>query len=178
VCCTSIETCAALGEWSRAATWTEAQDRWCRREGINGYPGMCRLFRSEIKQFRGSWLEAEAEARQASVELEGYMPAATGTAFYRIAELRLLRGDLRGAEEALVRAHGLGVDPEPVLSLLKLAQGQVQAAADGIREALEHPGRNLSWRAPPGSPLHRLPLVRAQVEIAIAAGDLSARWRR
>jgi class 3 adenylate cyclase len=172
VCCTSIETSAALGEWSRAATWTEAQDRWCRREGINGYPGMCRLFRSEIKQFRGSWLEAEAEARQASVELEGYMPAATGTAFYRIAELRLLRGDLQGAEAALVRAHGLGTDPEPVMSLLALAQGRIQAAADGIREALEQPGRNLSWRAPPGSPLHRLPLLRAQVEIALAHGDV------
>ena len=172
VCCTSIETCAALGEWSRAATWTEAQDRWCRREGINGYPGMCRLFRSEIKQFRGSWLEAEAEARQASVELEGYMPAASGTAHYRIAELRLLRGDLTGAEEALRRAHQLGVDPEPVMSLLKRAQGRIQEAAQGIREALANPGRNLSWRAPPGSPLHRLPLLRAQVEIAIAAGDV------
>ena len=173
VCCTSIETCAALGEWSRAATWTDAQDRWCRREGINGYPGMCRLFRSEIKQFRGSWLEAEAEARQASVELEGFMPAAAGTAFYRIAELRLLRGDLPAAEDALVRAHRLGVDPEPVMSLVRLAQGRLEAAAAGIREALEQPGRNLSWRAPPGSPLHRLPLLRAQVEIAVAAGDLA-----
>ena len=29
----------------------------------------------------------------------------------------------------------------------------------------------LSWRAPPGSPLHRFPLLRAQVEIAVATGD-------
>lgn len=28
-----------------------------------------------------------------------------------------------------------------------------------------------SWRAPPGSPLHRLPLLRAQVAIALASGD-------
>lgn len=171
VCCTSIETCTALGEYSRAATWTDAQDRWCRREGINGYPGMCRLFRSEIKQFRGSWLEAEAEARQASVELEGFMPAAAGSAFYRIGELRLLRGDVVGAEDALMRAHRLGVDAEPALSLVRLAQGRTDAAATGIRTALEEPGRMLSWRAPPGSPLHRLPLLRAQVEIALAAGD-------
>ena len=67
ICCTTIGACTALGEWVRAARWTEAQDRWCRREGINGYPGMCRLYRSEVKQLRGAWLEAEAEAQQASV---------------------------------------------------------------------------------------------------------------
>ncbi|HVM24011.1 MAG TPA: hypothetical protein VM253_01265, partial [Candidatus Limnocylindrales bacterium] len=132
VCCTSIETCAALGDWGRAASWTEAQDRWCRREGINGYPGMCRLFRSEIKQFRGAWLEAEAEARQASVELAGFMPAAAGKAFYRIGELRLLRGDLVAAEEAVARAHALGIDPEPMLSMLRLAQGRTDLAAASI----------------------------------------------
>jgi class 3 adenylate cyclase len=171
VCCASIETCAALGDWARAAAWTEAQDRWCRREGINGYPGMCRLFRSEIKQLRGSWLEAEAEARQASVELEGFMPAAAAKALYRIGELRLLRGDPGAAEEALMRAHAMGTDPQPVLSLLRLAQGKVELAASGIRQALDEPSPLPDWRAPPGSPLHRLPLLRAQVEIALAAGD-------
>jgi class 3 adenylate cyclase len=174
VCCTSIEACAALGDWARAAAWTEAQDRWCRREGINGYPGMCRLFRSEIKQVRGAWLEAEAEAQQASVELEGFMPAAAGNAFYRIAELRMLRGDLPAAEEAVVRAHALGRDPEPVLSLLRLAQGRPDAALAGIRQALDDPSPAPNWRAPPGSPLYRLPLLRAQVEIAVAAGDLAS----
>ena len=173
VCCTSIEACSALGDWSRAATWTEAQDRWCRREGINGYPGMCRLFRSEIKQFRGSWLEAEAEARQASVELEGYMPAAVGKAFQRIGGLRYLRGDLEAAEEALRRAHALGVTPEPVLSMVRLAQGRPEAATTGIRKALDEPETYLDWRAPPGSPLYRQPLLRAQVEIAIQTGDLA-----
>ena len=172
VCCASIETCSALGELSRAAAWTEAQDRWCRREAINGFPGMCRVFRAEIKQFRGAWLEAEAEARQASVELAGFMPAASGTAFLRIGELRLMRGDFPGAEEALVRAHSLGTDPEPVMSLLRLAQGRIDAAASGIRRALEEPFAMPSWRAPPGSPLHRLPLLRAQVDISIAAGDV------
>lgn len=172
VCCTSIEACAALGDWTRAASWTEAQDRWCRREGINGYPGLCRVFRSEIKQFRGSWLEAEAEARQASVELEGYMPAAAGSAFHRIGELRMLRGDYAAAEEALIRAHTLGTDAEPTMSRLRLAQGRTDAALAGIARALAEPDRMPSWRAPPGSALHRLPLLRAQVEIAIAAGEI------
>ena len=105
ICCTTIGACTTLGEWTRAAEWTDAQDRWCKREGIAGYPGMCRLYRSEIKEFRGQWLEAEAEAQQASVELAGFIPAAAGMALYRIGEIRLRRGDLAEAEEALVRAH-------------------------------------------------------------------------
>lgn len=171
ICCTTIGACATLGEWNRAADWTEAQDRWCKREGIAGYPGMCRLYRSEIKELRGRWLEAEAEARQASVELAGFIPAAAGMALYRIGEIRLRRGDLAEAEDALVRAHALGAHVEPALSLLRLAQGQLGGAAEGIREAIERPPMTPSWHAPPGSALYRMPLLAAQVEIALASGD-------
>jgi class 3 adenylate cyclase len=172
ICCTTIGACTALGEWARAARWTEAQDRWCRREGISGYPGMCRLYRSEIKQMRGSWLEAEAEARQASVELAGFIPAAAATALYRIGAIRLRRGDLPEAEEALTQAYERGAHIEPAFSLVRLAQGRTDEAAAGISEALEHPRSTPSWDASPATPLYRMPLLRAQVEIALAAGDV------
>ena len=173
ICCTTIGACTTIGDWTRAADWTDAQDRWCKREGIAGYPGMCRLYRSEIKEFRGRWLEAEAEAQQASVELAGFIPAAAGMALYRIGQIRLRRGDLAEAEEALgpgERARGArragAVAPAA-------AQGRVQVAADGIREAIERPPRTPSWHAPPGSALERMPLLRAQVEIALASGDVA-----
>lgn len=172
ICCTTIGACTALGDWARAARWTEAQDRWCRREGINGYPGMCRLYRSEIKQMRGSWLEAEAEARQASVELAGFIPAAAATALYRIGEIRLRRGDLPEAEEALTQAYERGAHIEPAFSLVRLGQGRTEEAAAGIREALDHPRPTYSWDSPRATPLYRMPLLRAQVEIALATGDL------
>jgi class 3 adenylate cyclase len=172
VCCTTIEACAGIGDFRRAAEWTEAQDRWCRREGINGYPGMCRLFRSDVKRLRGSWPEAEAEARAATDELRGFMPAAAGLALYLIAEIRLARGDLPAAEEALLGAHALGTDTQPVFALLRLAQGRPEVAATSIRQALDEPGRTPSWQAPPDSDLYRLRLLPARAEIALATHDL------
>jgi class 3 adenylate cyclase len=172
VFCATIEACAAIGDVKRASEWTEAQDRWCRREGINGFPGMCRLFRSDVKRLHGAWPEAEAEARLASVELRGFIPAAAGLALYQVGEIKLRRGDLPAAEEALLGAHGLGQDTEPALSLLRLAQGKVAAAAESIRRAATEPGRS-SWRAPTDSAVYRLSVLPAQVEILLAAGDLA-----
>jgi class 3 adenylate cyclase len=172
VFCATIEACASIGDVARASEWTEAQDRWCKREGINGFPGMCRLFRSDVKRLHGAWPEAEAEARLASVELRGFIPAAAGLALYQVGEIKLRRGDLPAAEEALLQAHGLGQDTEPALSLLRLAQGKVAAAAESIRRAATEPGRS-SWRAPTDSAVYRLSLLPAEVEILLAAGDLA-----
>lgn len=172
VFCATIEACASVGDVRRALEWTEAQDRWCKREGINGYPGMCRLFRSDVKRLHGAWPEAEAEAQLASVELLGYMPGAAGMALYQVGEIRLRRGDLPAAEEALLGAHGLGQDTEPMLSLLRLAQGKTAAAVDSIKRALTEPGRP-SWRAPTDSAVYRMTLLPAQVEILVAAGDVA-----
>jgi class 3 adenylate cyclase len=171
VFCATIEACAGIGDVRRALEWTEAQDRWCKREGINGFPGMCRLFRSDVKRLHGAWPEAEAEARLASSELLGYIPGAAGLALYQVGEIRLRRGDFPAAEEALLGAHGLGQDTEPALSLLRLAQGKVAAAVESIHRALTEPGRS-SWRAPSDSAVYRLTLLPVQAEILLAAGDI------
>ena len=173
VCCTTISACMALGDYQRASQWTQAQDRWCQREHINGFPGMCRLYRAEIKRLRGAWLEAEAEARRASDELMGFLPAAVGIALYEIGMIRLRLGDLSAAEEALLGAHAHNRDPEPGLSLVRLAQGNVAGAAASIRRAIEEPAIAPSWASPTGSDINRLQLLPAQVEIALASGDVA-----
>jgi tetratricopeptide (TPR) repeat protein len=168
VCCSTIEACAALGDWKRAAQWTEAQDRWCRREHITGFPA-CRVFRAEIK-----WQQAIGWKRNGGPpsdgRLTGFLPAAVGMALYEIGTIRLRRGDLPAAEEALTRAHALGRYPEPALSLLRLAQGRPDAALASIRRAINEPDTAPTWGPPPTSGLGRLALLPAEAEIALRRG--------
>ena len=90
----------------------------------------------------------------------------------RAGRIRLRKGDIAGAEEALLAAHRVGWEPQPGLALVRLARGEVAAAAAAIRGALEHPSRVPSKELPPDSDLQRAPLLDAQVEIEVAGGDL------
>ena len=65
----------------------------------------------------------------------------------------------------------MGQDPEPALSLLRLAQGKVSEANASIRRALDGPAKQPSWGPPPNSDLARLALLPAQVQIALVAGN-------
>ena len=161
--CNLIDVCEQLADFRRAREWTEAASRWCEREAIAGFPGMCRVHRSEVMWLRGSWHDAEQEARRAAEELRDFNVSYAAEALYRIGEIRLSRGDLREASDAFREAHELGREPHPGLALLRLAEGKVDAAAVTMRRALAAETR----------PLARIRLLPAQVEIALAAGDLS-----
>jgi hypothetical protein len=114
-------------------------------------------------QLRGAWEEAEAEARQACVDMTDVDVFAVAGAHYEVGEIRRIRGDVTGAEEAYRRAHEIGRDPQPGLALLRLAQGRVDAAGRSISAAIASFG---------GSRLELAPLHAAQVEIALAASDV------
>jgi hypothetical protein len=89
-----------------------------------------------------------------------------------LGRIRLHKGDVGGAEEALLAAHRAGWDPQPGLALVRLAQGDAVTAAASIRDALAHPAR-LPWKErPPDNDLQRVPLLEAQVEIELAVGDV------
>ena len=162
--CGMIASCSRLGEYRRAAEWTEATTRWCERNSITGFPGICRVHRAQIMRLRGAWPTAEEEARRACDELPRFnFMYGLGYAFYEIGEVRRRMGDFTGAEEAYGRAHEYGGDPEPGLSLIRLAQGRLEAAAAGLRRALADESKD---------PLARVQALAAQAEIAVAAGDL------
>src|ERR671918_350005 len=164
VYCGMIGVCSKLGDYGRAAEWTNATLRWCERQSVPAFPGVCRIHQAELMRLRGSFERAEAEARLACEELPRFnFFSGLGPANYEIAEVRRRMGDLEEAEEAYRRAHEFGFAPQPGLSLLLLAQGNGASAAAGIRQALADAAGNrclqVRFRA-------------AQVEIAVAADDL------
>lgn len=75
---------------------------------------------------------SEREATRACTDVLRLNSGTVAEGHYEIGEIRRLRGDLSGAEEAFRRAHELGRDPQPGLALVRLAQGNVDAAATSI----------------------------------------------
>jgi class 3 adenylate cyclase len=162
VFCNVISTCRDLADYRRASEWAEAAKRWCDRQAINGFPGVCRVHRAEVMRLLGTWGEAETELRRACDELFDFSPMHAGAAFHELGEVRLRMGDLAGAEEAFLQAHEMGEDPQPGRALLLLAQGKAEAAAASIRRSLE----DRDWNR-----LARARLLPTQAEIARAVGD-------
>lgn len=161
--CGVISASFDVADLGRAGNWTEAATRWCDRQSISGFPGVCRVNRAEVMRLRGSWPEAEKEIRTAVAELGEFAPSVAASAFNELGELQLRMGDLAAAEEAFRQAHGLGVEPQPGLALLRLATGDAESARRSIRRALSDEARNR---------LSRARLLPASVEISLAAGEV------
>ena len=173
VYCELVCALQGLAQYDAAEEWTEAMERWCQTNAIGSLHGRCRVHRAEILRLRGSCDEAEREALVACEELSPYLRREMGWPLTELGRIRLRKGDIDGAEEALLAAHRVGWEPQPGLALVRLARGEVAAAATAIRDALEHPSRVPSKELPPDSDLQRAPLLDAQVEIEIAGGDLA-----
>lgn len=163
--CKLMHACHELGDIRRAVEWTNATSRWCEGLTATGpFLGICRVYRAQIFQIQGDWERAEGEATLVSTDETRFEIGSIAEAFYRIGELRRLRGDLNGAASAYREAHALGRDPQPGRALALLAEGRADAAAATIEAALV---------AGKDNPLGRFPLRAAQVEIALAAGNLT-----
>ena len=163
VYCSVLEGCRETFDLRRAYEWTASLAQWCATQpDLVRYRGECLLYRAEVLQLRGQWNEAARDAQGASELL--ISRAAAGAAFYRCGEIHRLRGDFTKAEEAYTRAHERGRKPQPGLSLLRLAQGRIDAAAASIRSALLDTQEQIS----------RARMLPAAVEILLAADDLAA----
>jgi len=173
VYCELVCALQGLAQYDVAEQWTEAMERWCKTNAIGSLHGRCRVHRAEILRLRGSCGEAEIEALGACEELRPYLRREMGWPLSELGRIRLRRGDIEGAEEALLAARRAGWDPQPGLALVRLAQGDAATAAASIRNALEHPMRVPFKERPPDTDLQRAPLLEAQVEIEIAAGDIA-----
>ncbi len=164
--CSVIEACTEIFDLRRAQEWTAALDRWCSAQGdLAPYRGHCLVRRAEILQLHGAWADALEQAQRAGERLSRpQAKAAAGGAFYRVAELHRLRGEFAEAEAAYRQASFWQRAPQPGFALLRLAQGQIEAAETAIRQVEEETQDSAG----------RPHVLDAFVEILLAAEDVPA----
>lgn len=172
VYCEVVCAFQALGHYDLAEEWTAAMERWRHGKPVGSVHGRCRIHRAEILRLRGACAEAESEILMACEELRPYLRREFGWPLTELGRIRLRMGDTDGAEHAFRAAQEAGWDPQPGIALVHLRRGDAPRAAASIRDALDHPSALPSKEWPPNTALRRAPLLEAQVEIEIAAGDL------
>jgi ATP/maltotriose-dependent transcriptional regulator MalT len=163
--CSVLEACHEVFDLRRAHEWTSALDRWCAAQpDLVRFRGQCLVRRAEILQLHGAWPDAMDEARRACERLAEPPQRAIGAAFYQWAELLRLRGEFAKADEMYRQAGQSGRNPQPGMSLLRLAQGEVDTAATAIRHVLDDTkDRHVRSR-----------VLVAYIEIMLAAHDVAA----
>jgi DNA-binding NarL/FixJ family response regulator len=160
--CTVIHACHDLADLHRMRAWTQATEQWCEQfSGEVVYSGICRIHRLQLLSIEGGWEAAENAIEQGGAELVGRNNWVAGEAFYQVGEIRRMRGDSRGAQQAYTRARDLGTEPQPGESLLQHAAGKSDAAWAGLCAALAGRDRLACAR-----------LLESGVEIALALGHL------
>jgi tetratricopeptide (TPR) repeat protein len=121
------------------------------------------VHRAEILRLRGSLVDAEEEARAATVELGSFNLMFSALAFRELGEVRLKMGDLDAAEEAFRQAAEMGVTPHPGLAQAMVQRGHPEQAATGLRRILASTGIG---------PLERAKMLPTQLEVAMSLDDL------
>lgn len=160
--CGVVQNCQNVYALGRAREWTTALATWCDEQpDMVAFSGICRVHRAEILQLGGAWTEAVAEAQRA-YERDQDNRQTAAAAFYQLGELYRLQGELASAEEAYRSANQRGLEPQPGLALLRLAQGQPDIAAAAIRRA----ARVTTEQS------RRARLLPACVEIFLSSGDI------
>lgn len=165
VYCGIIWACRNLGDWKRAAQWTEQFTRWCRSRPGSRFPTTCQLHRAEVLTVRGDLDGAESEVTAALDLLSTNAPWAEGEAHRIRGDLFLMRGDLDGAGREFALAIEQGWDPQPGYAILQAARSE---NAQAIR-SLERSVADASW-----CNRERLPdLLAHLVMIAARSGDVT-----
>ena len=164
--CAAVRGCCLARDFARARAWNQSMARWLDSLNSLGgaYLGNCRIYRSRLMLLNGAWPDALDEIAAVCTDLDGYAGWICGHAYYQLGEVRRVRGEWDAAEHAYRRAAEHGCPTQPGLALLRLAEGDVDAASAGVRRALTE------VTAKPD----RLDLLKAAVSIYLEEGKIEA----
>ena len=164
--CTVIDACTEIFDMSRCRAWTDSFSRWCdEHPDLVLYRGNCLLHSAQVLHVHGDWSDALESAHRACERLAEPINSLTlGGAHYVEGDLHRLRGEFDAAEASYRSANEYGCEPQPGLSLMRLAQGRNDTAAASIRRVLDEAV----------GPISRARVLGAYAEIMLAVGDVAA----
>ena len=162
--CGLLDACHELGDLRRAHEWTDATPRWCSPLPVASlYPGICRVHQAGMLQLQGAWEEAEAEALSGLRRHGAHRRVRRRRRLVRGRRGAAARGDLDGAERRLRRSARARARPAARTCAAPARAGTCRRGPHVDRR--RH--RLVRWQSAGVAPLHA-----AQVDIALAAGDL------
>ncbi len=174
----SSAPCKGSRNTTLAEEWTEAMERWSHGERHRQPPrALPRPSRRDPQAPRIMRRGGEGSPRR--VRRAASLPAPRARmAADRARAHPPAQGRPRGRRGGLSRRARSGWDPQPGLALVHLARGDVgrPRRRSGTRSSIR--SRVPSKELPPNTELQRAPLLEAQVEIEIAAGDIARARRR
>ena len=164
--CSMIDACHEISDLRRAHEWTAALENWwAKQPDMVTFTGQCLVHRAELLQLQGAWSEAIEEVERARERLARAADKyATGAALYREAEIHRALGDFPSAEDGYRGASQWGNETQPGLALLRLAEGDADAAAASSRRVVVESADRV----------RRTQVLPAHVEIMLAIGDVPA----
>jgi DNA-binding CsgD family transcriptional regulator len=162
ILCFLLGACERTYDVTRADQWMRAAEELGERLHLRTMAALCRAHYGGILTAAGRWVEAERVLLSAARGLQDYAGALTVHSAWRLAELRLHRGQLDEARQ-LLAGYEENPDVAHTLASLHLARGEVALARDRLERALGQPANGGYGR-----------LLALLVDVQLAEADTAA----
>lgn len=166
--CVTLSACELAGDLARTDHWCQVASDYAQRRNSPFLSAYCRTTYGGLLATTGRWREAESALNEAIRTFDAGHQALRAHAVLKLADLRVSQGRLEEAEALLSGYEDYGNAIVP-LARLHLARGDSKQARALLEQALT------SLDDAPS--LHRVPLLRLLVDVALAESDVVSAGR-